>query len=238
MAKVTFDGPNSLIIVNAGITELDIKIDIYSDWKEWVLTSDNSKWNPALRVVGGDPISLTRNLGATYFLINGWRIRPDEVSHRLILSGNLFTDPAGFSPVVPTIGSYQVVVEYSTSNLIDGIDGEGMANTVWTRPATAPVVGTYGEALFTLNESMIMASGLVTAGTTSSSVKTNINFGTGYFDGMLFTIVDGTDKINRRIDSYINTNGEFIPDVQLPFTPNIGSQIYVVARHIAQTGRI
>ena len=55
MAKVTFDGPNKLIIVNPGIVELDVQVDIYSDWKEWAATGDNLKYPPALRTIGGDP---------------------------------------------------------------------------------------------------------------------------------------------------------------------------------------
>ena len=34
--KVTFDAANKLILVNAGVTELDWKVDVYSAWKEWV----------------------------------------------------------------------------------------------------------------------------------------------------------------------------------------------------------
>jgi hypothetical protein len=35
---VTFDGPNRLIIVNDGETELEAERDIYSAWKRWMFS--------------------------------------------------------------------------------------------------------------------------------------------------------------------------------------------------------
>ena len=149
MAKVTFDGVNKLIIVNPGITELDVKIDIYSDWKEWALLTDNLKFEAALRAVGGDPISDTRSLGTTFFLINEWRIRPDEVDHRLLIEGNLFTEPAGFSPIVPTLGNFNVVVEYSVSNLVDAtVSNIDVARTQYLIESVRGHHGSYGNVFF------------------------------------------------------------------------------------------
>ena len=56
--KVTFDGPNKLIYIVDEVTELDVKRDIYSAWKEWVLVNGhiNSKFEPAIRGTGGDPL--------------------------------------------------------------------------------------------------------------------------------------------------------------------------------------
>jgi hypothetical protein len=113
-----FDGETKVITLTAGTTSFDVA-DLYSRWKEWVLLSDNSKFAPAMRSVGGDPISNVKNLGATYFIINGWRIRPQEANHRLIVNGNLYTDPPGDSPILGTLGTYSVVVEMNVSNLVD-----------------------------------------------------------------------------------------------------------------------
>lgn len=78
--KVTFDGPNRKIIVNPGVTDIDIKVDIYSAWKQWVTVRDNSKFLPALRTIGGDPAPLGSGLfaGDLYFLLNGWQITVNE----------------------------------------------------------------------------------------------------------------------------------------------------------------
>lgn len=132
---VTFDPARRLIIeIPAGSPEdptLDNNIDvieIYSEWKVWAQQNGefgespeepNMRFPPAMRVVGGDPISDVQNLGSTFFLINGWRIKPAEGSHRLTLTGNLFTDPAGESTVVPTDGVFTVLVENFVSNLVD-----------------------------------------------------------------------------------------------------------------------
>ena len=42
--KVTFDGENKLIIINPGETDINVKRDIYSSWKEWILLRDYLKW--------------------------------------------------------------------------------------------------------------------------------------------------------------------------------------------------
>jgi hypothetical protein len=114
---ITFDGPNRKIQLTAGTVLVDID-DMYSQWVDWFLTGDNSKYLPAMRNVGGDPISAIKNLGITFFLTNGWRIVPDAADHRLTLNGNLVTDPSGFSPV-DTVPGYSIIVEYSVSNLVD-----------------------------------------------------------------------------------------------------------------------
>ena len=44
--KVTFDGPNKVIIVNQDVIGLDFRVDVYSAWKEWVIDPNqtNSKY--------------------------------------------------------------------------------------------------------------------------------------------------------------------------------------------------
>lgn len=118
-AKWTIDNLNRLLILKAGITDIDVEVDLYSDWKEEYLLSDNTKFPPAMRAIGGDPITATQNAGATFFMINGWRIRPQEASHTLNITGNLFTDPAGDSVTVNTLGAFTVRVEMFVSNLVD-----------------------------------------------------------------------------------------------------------------------
>jgi hypothetical protein len=131
MADVGFDGNTKIITVNTGITSISVQ-DVYSRWKDWVLISDNAKYLQALAVIGGDPISNIQSLGTTFFLENNWQMRPDEANHVLTVDGNLFTRD-GSDVFVPTIGSYQVLVNMSTSNLIDTIIAAGAdANSVWS----------------------------------------------------------------------------------------------------------
>ena len=114
----TFDGPNKLIILTAGTVAVEVD-EMYSRWCDWLVLSDNIKYLPAIRFVGGDAISATKNLGITFFLINGWRVRPDEANHTLRVNGNLYTDPSGFSPFVPTVGAFNVTIELTVSSLVD-----------------------------------------------------------------------------------------------------------------------
>lgn len=121
--KVTFDGPNRLILVNDGVTELDVRIDLYSNWKEWIKqpTQTNSQFPEAFSAIGGDPLPGGRVLGTTFFLENGWRIRSWEGDHILTITGNLFTRE-GDDPVVPTIGQNKVTVNLNTSTLVEAIE--------------------------------------------------------------------------------------------------------------------
>jgi hypothetical protein len=144
MAKVTFDGPNRLIIVDNAITELDVQIDLYSDWKEWVQTSDNSKYFQAFRTVAGDPIPGGRFISGHYFLQNqvqpdagtGWRIRPHEADHELTLIGNLWPEDEALATFVPTVGAYTVLVNTDRSAdtiTLQGGDAAGIATAVWDK---------------------------------------------------------------------------------------------------------
>jgi hypothetical protein len=116
--KVSFDGPNKLVIVENGITSLDFDADIYSAWKRWIQLSDNFKYLQAIRVVGGDPTVGLNALGSTFFFMNNWKLRPYEGNHELSINGNFYGE-GGYNPLQPTIGSYNVLVTRQTSNLID-----------------------------------------------------------------------------------------------------------------------
>lgn len=127
--KVRFDGPNKIIIVNNNETELDAGTDIYSAWKRWLHTNTISAsggysigpsagpapvWQQALRTVGGDEIGGGKSISPYFFLVNGWRIRPYEGDHRLLVDGNIFVDGGG-NPFIPTNGDYNVTVQLLTS---------------------------------------------------------------------------------------------------------------------------
>ena len=125
---VTFNGVSKLIIADTGTTELTT-IEIYSAWKEWVLLSDNSKYEQAFTGLGGDPLPGARYLGTTLFLENGWKIRPQEADHVLTISGNLYSRD-GTSAFVSTLGSYNVLINLSTSNIVDTVATGGSSGSV------------------------------------------------------------------------------------------------------------
>lgn len=149
---VTFDflALRIVEIDTGGDNELNL-VEVYSEWKDWLLADAfRLGYPPAFREVGGDPISLIQSLGTTFFLLNGWRIRPAERSHKLTIVGNLFTDPAGESVFVPTLGAFTVNTETRVSNLIDLVapDAGAVGSAVWG--ASQPSVdnaGTIGRVL-------------------------------------------------------------------------------------------
>lgn len=119
MPVVTFDGPAKIITeIAAGALNTIQVVDVYSDWKNWV-AAGNAGYLPAFSVVGGDPISSVQNLGSTFFLENGWRLRPAELDHKLDIVGNLYTREEGGDPFVSTFGSFRVTVGLTVSNLTD-----------------------------------------------------------------------------------------------------------------------
>ena len=113
--KVTFDGPNRLIIINDGELEIDVKVDIYSDWKEWALQRDYLKYLPACRAVGGDPTVGGNFLGSTFFTINNWRI---QISDSTLFKGNLFSDDFT-TPFIAVDDAKVARAEFS--NLVDTV---------------------------------------------------------------------------------------------------------------------
>jgi hypothetical protein len=141
--KVTFDGPNRLILVNYGETDIDFKEDVYSAWKEWIKDPnhrENAGYAPALSVVGGDPLPGSRQLGSTYFIENGWRMRTWENDHVLTVTGNVFTRE-GASIFVPTLQPWTITINLNTSTLVEALTGQtslsptdrqAIASSVWS----------------------------------------------------------------------------------------------------------
>ena len=128
--KVTFDGANRIIYVNDGVTSLNIKNDVYSDWKEWVASySDNAVWPPAIRTIGGDPTVGIERAGDIYFLINGWKLYIDLTKVRVI--GTLFSDDFDSAyydysgtiqypvQVTSTVSTVETAAAVSASNIWD-----------------------------------------------------------------------------------------------------------------------
>lgn len=110
----SIDGANKIISLTAGTTEVSIR-DLWSRWVDWLLTSDNSKYLIALEQVGGNNIDVS---AGTYipiyvFLKNGWKIRPQEASHTLVINDGIIIVDGGGDPFVNTLGTYSIRINYS-----------------------------------------------------------------------------------------------------------------------------
>ena len=160
--SVTFDGPNRLILINYGETALDFTDDIYSRWKEWVRMEDYSKYPNALSVIGGETIGGGQFVGATYFLENGWRIKPWEGNHNFDLTGNIYTREEGETPYVNTDGNWKINITNRVSTLVFKVETAGsgsagatinpydIAQAVWNYSTSASLdTEAFGEHLYT-----------------------------------------------------------------------------------------
>lgn len=109
---IAFDGPTKIITLSSGTTELDV-VDLYSRWKDW-LTLDNAKFLPAFEVVGGNAIDAASGTAVPLyaFLINGWRLRPQEANHTLNVSGGVLLVSGGGDPFINPIGTFTVRINY------------------------------------------------------------------------------------------------------------------------------
>ena len=98
--------------------------DVFRAWADWMLLSDNSKYLPAFSATGGDDLGSGLSIPPYYFLLNGWRVRPMEANHALIITGNLFVDGGGV-PVVQTLGAFNVSVQYTVPVQAQGLSTSG-----------------------------------------------------------------------------------------------------------------
>ncbi len=119
MADVTFNGTTKIIAINNGITSLDVA-DLYAWWKEWVLDG-NANFLPAMSAIGGDPIGSGLYTGTTFFILNGWKIRPYAGNHTLLISGNVFGED-GAEIITPVLGSYTVGIQFRNTAQAQGIN--------------------------------------------------------------------------------------------------------------------
>ena len=122
--KVSFNGTTKQIKVNAGVTSLSIRENVYSAWARWMIREDNSRFSAAIRAVGADPIP-GGETGITFFMINGWRLVYDP--NVVAVSGVLYSEDyataywsdAG-APIYPATVAALVNSAVTTQNVITG----------------------------------------------------------------------------------------------------------------------
>lgn len=110
---ISFNGATRTITLGAGRTVLGVR-ELWSRWVDWWLTGDNSKYLLAFSQIGGNDIDQAAGtrIPVYLYLLNGWRIRPQEANHTLnVIDGVLLVDGGG-DPFLQTLGSYVVRVNY------------------------------------------------------------------------------------------------------------------------------
>ena len=119
---ITFDPINKRIILDSAFVDT---AQMYSRWKEWARTGDNLKYEQAFYALGGDPLGGGLFVASYFFLMNGWRIRPMEANHTLIIDGNIGVYGGGAQPVVPTLGNFNVLTQYTVPVQAQGVATNG-----------------------------------------------------------------------------------------------------------------
>lgn len=150
--SVVFDGITKQIIINNDVTHLTVKHDIYSAWKKWSIIADNTKFLPAIRVIGGDPVGNGLYAGDIYFLMNNWQI---VVNKFVTITGTLYHDN-GVSPFIVNPGGGIVA---TVSNLVYTVDtGSGSltlaeieSSNVLAKQSLVQQIKTKVDTLFTPN---------------------------------------------------------------------------------------
>ena len=104
---ITIDGATKRIVLDSDSVSAS---QIWSAWVDW--REENPQWSLAFRQAGGDSLGGGLYIPPYFFLQPGWKVRPREANHQLVITGNLFTEDAS-SPVVNTLGSYNVSVQYT-----------------------------------------------------------------------------------------------------------------------------
>jgi hypothetical protein len=192
---ITFDPSAKRIILDSTAVTAS---QLWSRWSDWAAAADNAKYLPAFRQAGGDDLGGGLSIPAYIFLLNGWRVRPMEANHALIITGNLFVDGGGV-PVVNTLGAFNVSTQYTVpvqaQAVSTGGSGSGAADT-WAFPVEGSL--TAAELL------RLMAA--VLAGKTTI---TDLGNGTG---SVKFKAVNGTaDRVEATMTGSTRTNVTLTP---------------------------
>ena len=120
MAIIFDPAAKRIILDSASVTATEL----YSRSADWLALSDNAKYGAVFRQVGGDDLGGGLSIPPYFFLQGAWRVRPMEANHDLTITGNLFVEGGGV-PVVRTIGTYQVNVNYAVPVAAQGTSTSG-----------------------------------------------------------------------------------------------------------------
>ena len=126
-----FDGPNKRIHIELGaVTNNTITFtpeELWSRWVDWCLTGDNSKYLPAMRITGGDPIGGGQYIGNYLFLRNdlGWRGVPPAIDGVAIIINGAFYAEDPLLPVMENRPGQETDLVINRSSIVTAVSGGG-----------------------------------------------------------------------------------------------------------------
>ena len=141
---ITIDPANKIIQLDSFLVSVN---QIWTAFSDWSVLNDNLKYAVGLTQLGGDP-----PVALYIFLELGWRVRPQEVDGITTITGNLLVREGG-SPIAPTLGDFQVLVNLETPVQAVGISTGGNS-TLTPQNITDITDGVWNEIIdATKNES-------------------------------------------------------------------------------------
>lgn len=163
-SKVVFSGTTKEIVINNDVTEIDVKIDLYSEWKRWSAEENNLKYLQAFRTFGGDPTITGQFAPSYFFLTNGWRVVAND-GLKITVGTNLYTDELE-SPfivlnnsAVSLRNSDAVTVDTGVEQSLD-YDGEIQVNSLVGLPGVTYPSGTLARPVNNISDALILANSL------------------------------------------------------------------------------
>ena len=237
-----FDGPTKTIFIDPSADVVDVQIDLYSAWKEWMIVSEQAggatKWAAAFEASGGQPTSGGNSLGRTFFLINGWRIFLD---HGVRFVGNLLTD-TGDSPFILEEGVQLAISEVSTLVVerTGAVAAATLAEAVWDRAvADITTTGSIGELLLQVRDTRILLNTTVSAVTDSSNftLQGAVGLPDGFYNDHFLQITNGSRFAVALIDTF-RTDGSVTLVKPLSFTPSVSAQIFLLSQRFVGSGSV
>lgn len=125
----TFNGTTKRVTLSAGTVTLNL-IDLYSQWKLWVLAG-NAECLIAFATVGGEITEIPLYL----FVQNGWLIVPQSADHVLTVTNGILVGQGGGEPFTDPAGSYKIRINRQTPGIAIGYSTAGT-----TGPTAADIV--------------------------------------------------------------------------------------------------
>lgn len=173
----TFNGVTRRIILDtptAGVLNVLVGRDLYSEWKQWVKVGDNAKYPPAFRTVGGDPLTPGVEAGAYFFMQNqagsDWRIISSDADQTINYNGNLVGEDGTLPLIVVTPGRSvlhlglqpvtQRVDEILTQTQKAAYNGAVAIDPLSTNSGTAFPIGTASTPVNNLPDAVAIATEL------------------------------------------------------------------------------
>jgi hypothetical protein len=210
---VTFNGSTKRIVADAGNTSINVQA-LYSEWVDWALLGSNLRFFPAFTTQGGTDVDPGAGTSIPYYvyLINAWRVRPQEASHTLSVTTGILLVDGGGDPFVDTLGSYVVRILYQQPVQAITVNTGGtvaptqqqIRDAMTLAPAGSPAAGSLDDLVGPIQTSGAVVSD---AGNTATTFKTNLVSSTNdhWKDALLVFLTGALAGQVKKVSAYNGT---------------------------------